>query len=80
MKNISQYFGYDFTVQVTPQCEDLNIPVLGASKVKNGIFRVFSSCPCEFFWQVFAKRGDIVTEPIKNEVKLNGFGPYKFIS
>jgi len=40
---------------------------------------VFSSRPCEFFWQVFAKRSDIVVEPNKGGVKVSGFGPYRFI-
>jgi hypothetical protein len=33
----------------------------------------------KFFWTVFLKRYDIITEPLKNSVQVHGDGPYKFI-
>jgi hypothetical protein len=69
----------DFTVSLTP----IGRPrVLGASRVKNGKFEVYclSNEQCEFYWTVFAKRGNIVVEPTKSESIVHGDGPYRWIN
>ena len=65
----------DFTVQVTP----IGKPrALGTSRVRNCQFEVYGS-PGEFFWTVYAKRGNVNVEPKKSETVVNGDGPYRWI-
>jgi hypothetical protein len=66
----------DFTINLTPIGKCIS---LATSRVKNGKFEVYGE-PCEFFWTVYAKRGNVVVEPLKSSVKLNGDGPYKWLS
>jgi hypothetical protein len=52
--------------------------------VKNGTFTVYSDNPKseqEFYWEVKAQRKDTTfgVEPYKDEVKVYGFGPYKYV-
>ena len=56
--------------------------ILGASRVRNGKFEVYCSSgeQCEFYWTVYGKRNEIVVEPKKESVKVNGSGPYRWIS
>ena len=70
---------FDFTVNVTP----IGKPrLLGVSRVKNCKFEVYSlpGENCEFFWTVHAKRSNVVVEPKKENVTVNGDGPYRWIS
>lgn len=73
------------TVQVTPM-NSVPSP-LCASEPRNGRFRVFCSngkrSNASFSWEVKAIRKDTATmkvEPLKSEVEVRGFGPYKFYS
>ena len=69
----------DFSVNVT----SIGKPItLGVSRVKNCKFEVYGppNETCEFFWTVYAKRGNVIVEPKKDSVKVNGDGPYRWIS
>jgi hypothetical protein len=71
----------DFTINLT--CVGKPV-LLGASNIRNCSFIVYSSekleRSIEFNWIVYGKRSNIVVEPLKNSVKLNGSGPYQWIS
>jgi hypothetical protein len=69
----------DFTVQVT--CKGKPV-LLGVSDVYTNLFEVYSDNleGAEFFWVVYAKRDSIETEPPKKKVKVQGDGPYRWIS
>jgi len=70
---------YDFTIHVTP----INgYKQLSVSDVMNGIFTVYSTSDeeSEFFWVVYAKRSDIVVQPLKNDITVMGEGPYKWVN
>jgi hypothetical protein len=69
----------DFTVQVT--CKGKPV-LLGVSEVYLNLFEVYSDSleGAEFFWVVYAKRDSIETEPPKKRVKIQGDGPYRWIS
>jgi hypothetical protein len=70
---------YDYTIQVT--C--IGLPrLLGVSRVYKGMFEVYSDSfkETEFYWTVFGKRNDIVTEPYKDAVNVSGDGPYLYIN
>jgi hypothetical protein len=49
-----------------------------ASTVVNNKFEVHGDNG-RFYWHVYGKRGDINVEPIKANVNVKGFGPYKFM-
>lgn len=66
----------NFSVQITPIGTSTNFSV---SKVQDGKFSVQTSDACEFFWTVFARRGEINVEPKKEDVRVSGDGPYKYI-
>ena len=70
---------FDFSVNVT----SIGKPItLGVSRVRNCKFEVYGppNETCEFFWTVYAKRGNVVVEPRKENVTVNGDGPYRWIS
>jgi hypothetical protein len=80
-------FGYDFTIQITsvlPEKDETNdklepIQPYRVSRVKNNTFIVQGS-PGAFFWHASGKRFDIEVEPLRQDTKVNGEGPYKWIS
>jgi len=88
----------EYTVYVSPIIDDpiidkindnVNIPILAASRVKKGKFKVFkqgsqnddkTNCiSCYFDYIVFAKRHSIEIEPKKAEVVVKGDGPYTWL-
>jgi hypothetical protein len=79
LPNYVDAFATDFTVQITPICNNHNyIPVYGASEVENNQFVVYGPTG-KFYWLVQGKRGDIEVEPDISETKVYGTGPYKWI-
>jgi hypothetical protein len=71
-------FATDFTITLTPIYNG-KITTLSASEVNNNSFRVYGDSPCKFYWYVYAKREDIIVEPLKQGVSVKGDGPYKYI-
>ena len=71
----------NFTVHVTPILDRLNRAprVYQASEVENGSF-IVDGPPGKFFWVVYGERASINVEPLKSSVKVNGDGPYTWIS
>jgi hypothetical protein len=71
----------DFSIQITP-IFDKNIPMNDkkhyVSEVENNEFIVYGPLG-KFFWTVFGKRLDIDVEPNKEDVIVDGNGPYKWI-
>lgn len=77
----------EFTIHLTP----INSPsVLYTSEIEkceltNQLkFKVYSnnlnsSNNIKFYWVVYGKRKEIIVEPNKNEVRVKGYGPYKWI-
>ena len=49
------------------------------SEIEENTFTVYGSNG-SFYWIVFAEREKIEVEPNKNDVKLKGDGPYKYIT
>jgi hypothetical protein len=71
----------DFTVQITPIYSPdvlLNRPLF-TSRVVRGSFQVFGD-NCQFFWTVIGKRASIVVEPNIHDVRVEGSGPYRWLS
>ena len=68
----------DFTIQITPIGSNI-VNIYSVSEVENNKFTVFGKNG-RFFWHVYGKRIDIMVEPTKDSVVLNGNGPYKWIS
>ena len=70
-------FAYDFTVSITA----IGKPRLcSASEVESdGTFMIFGD-PGNYHWVVYGKRHDIVVEPLKDSVSVQGSGPYRWIS
>jgi hypothetical protein len=46
---------------------------------KNGKFLVCGN-PGKFYWHIYGQRTYFEVEPLKADVKLEGDGPYKFLS
>jgi hypothetical protein len=68
----------DFTISLTPVYNGSNT-LLCMSEVENNSFNVYGE-PCKFHWVVYAKRSDIIVEPVKDSITLKGDGPYKYIA
>jgi len=70
-----------YTVHVTGKVDkcDTTTKSYRASRVVGGTFTVYGS-PGAFFWHVYGKRGDIVTEPLKENVTKQGDGPYSYLA
>jgi hypothetical protein len=68
----------DFTVQITPIYSGKKLEPLYTSEVENNSFTVYGE-NTKFFWTVQGKRGDIDVEHLKEDVKVNGSGPYRWI-
>ena len=86
LPNYVTAFATDFTVQVTPIMSEFHkVPNLGVSEVddEEGSFRVFRNevfhNVLKYNWVVHGKRGDIDVNPDKDNVIVNGQGPYRWI-
>jgi hypothetical protein len=70
-------------VQLTPIYSEennlINNLTLYSTEVIDNKFRVYSSKDCKFFWHAYATREYINTEPLKNEVCVEGNGPYRYL-
>ena len=70
----------EFTVQITPiysgQSTSINYMT---TEVDEGRFTVYGP-PGKFFWHVHGQRVAITVDPMKNDVTVNGEGPYKWIA
>jgi hypothetical protein len=75
------HFVKDLSVQITQivDNEDTIIVNIAATSVKNNQFKVCGQ-NCQFDWLVFGKRSDINVEPNKDDVFVNGSGPYLWIN
>jgi hypothetical protein len=69
----------DFTIQVTSiYSKERNEPnILQATDVENNEFKVYGKNG-KFFWTVYGLRNEILVEPDKNSINVNGDGPYKW--
>jgi hypothetical protein len=68
----------DFTINLTG-IYDGKLKIYNSSDVnESGTFTVYGENG-KFNWTVIGKRGDINSEPFKNEVVIKGEGPYKWI-
>jgi hypothetical protein len=47
------------------------------SDVENNEFKVYGKTG-KFFWTVYGLRNEILVEPDKNSINVNGDGPYKW--
>jgi hypothetical protein len=66
----------DFTVNVTA----IGKPrICGSSEVNFCSFEIYGD-PGVYHWTVYAKRSEVVVEPLKECVTVNGEGPYRWIS
>jgi len=69
----------NFTIQVTSiysnERKDPNI--LQATDVTNNEFKVYGKNG-KFFWTVYGLRNEILVEPNKSSIHVNGDGPYKW--
>jgi hypothetical protein len=77
----------DFTILATPVCKysfeeiknnEPEIILLGTSKVINNKFIIYGK-NTSFYWTAYGKRNNIEIEPLKNETKVYGSEPYKWI-
>jgi len=73
----------NFTVHITSHSNKI---LLSCSKVINNKFKVekYEFCKnineeVEFSWIVYGKRYSIEVEPLKDDVKIKGDGPYKYV-
>jgi hypothetical protein len=71
----------NFTVHLTQiydeLSKDVNI-ILKTTEVVNNRFTVHGR-NCNFFWIVYGERLSIEVEPLKESVKIEGNGPYKWV-
>jgi hypothetical protein len=67
----------NFTVQVTPIYNG-KIRTFNSSRVVNNKFTVYGESG-PFAWLVHGKRGNVNVDPNKNDVIVNGDGPYKYL-
>ena len=71
----------DYTINVTGNISESDHAVKSyrATRVVGGTFTVYGP-PGDFYWHVYGKRGEIVTEPSKEAVTRCGEGPYQYIA
>jgi hypothetical protein len=68
----------ELTVELTPLHSSTNAPsVYETSEIENNSFTVYGKNG-SFYWTVYGKKNEILTEPNKNDVKVRGNGPYKW--
>jgi hypothetical protein len=70
----------NFTIQVTSiySKERREPNLLQASEVENNEFKVYGNNG-KFYWIVYGLRNEILVEPDKGSINVNGDGPYKWI-
>jgi hypothetical protein len=70
----------NFTIQITPIQDNINesFKFYTTSRVINNSFTIYGPNG-ELFWQVNGERNKINVEPYKQNLILNGEGPYKWI-
>jgi hypothetical protein len=69
----------DFTIQISPiYDESTNNSTYRVSKVIDNKFTIYGNNG-EYFWVVYGKRNDIITEPNKKDTEIKGTGPYKWL-
>jgi len=82
LPNYVKNLAYNFTVQVTPIYNGKKFQ-LYTSDVSDNSFIVYNDIEdiedTDFFWYVQGSRCDIIVEPLKSNVSVNGSGPYKWI-
>jgi hypothetical protein len=78
---------YDFTIQITPMYSGgplVNPGFIVSDFCKErSSFRVYSShgkASCAFFWLAHGSRSEVETEPLIDEVKVAGDGPYLWLA
>jgi hypothetical protein len=69
----------DFNVQVTGIYDGIKINMYNVSLVEQGSFTVYGENG-SFHWLVIGKRMEIVVEPNKSDVAIQGEGPYLWLS
>jgi hypothetical protein len=82
LPNYVKNLAYDFTIQLTPIFNGkIDKKQLQTTKVnkENNSFDVYGDSG-EFYWHVYGKRSELLVEPLKSEIKVNGDGPYKYYS
>jgi hypothetical protein len=69
----------NFTVQVTSirSSENRQPNLLEVGDVDNNEFKVYGNNG-KFYWTVYGMREEILVEPYKTAIKVNGDGPYKW--
>jgi len=69
----------NFSIQVTSiYSKERSEPnLLEVSEIKNNEFTVYGNNG-SFYWCVYGKKNDILVEPEKNSIVVNGDGPYKW--
>lgn len=69
----------DFSIQVTSiYSKERSEPnLLEVSEIENNQFTVYGNNG-SFYWYVYGKRNDILVEPNKSSIVVNGNGPYKW--
>lgn len=68
---------YNFTVHITPICDNSDPRLLGATRVRDGQFTVKGE-PGPFSWIVHGSRGEIDVEIPKSR-NVRGYGPYRWV-
>ena len=68
----------DFTIQITPIYNNKMIQTYNVSEVIDNEFKVFGENG-KFFWIVYGLRSTFEVEPNKNQVSVQGSGPYLWI-
>jgi hypothetical protein len=69
----------DFSIQVTSIYSNRRSEpnLLEVSEIENNQFTVYGNNG-SFYWYVYGKRNDILVEPNKSSIVVNGDGPYKW--
>jgi hypothetical protein len=77
------YLASDFTVHVTHEMDETEELIqVSATQVSNNQFRIYASAPCTANWLVVGNRKNTAfpIEPPKNNITVNGEGPYRYIA
>ena len=73
--------GFNWSINLTP-IGKLSTRTLSCSEIdiKHGTFDVYGNNDTKFFWTVYGQRNIFDAEPDKNNVEINGEGPYKWFN
>ena len=77
LPNYVNSFSTEFTIQISPIYNG-KINLYSTSTIENNKFKVYGENG-SFFWIVHGKRLNIVVEPDKDNIIINGNGPYTWI-